>query len=150
MDNGQDYCSMKPSDDELVVIYQEPKETKQLCDCKRDNFSVTCASKDYGNPNIICYLGTILSKSQEEVKPKETKMTRQEAIKKIAGSGYGAVFIDNLEALGLLKFDEDNPGEKVYDLIRAHYALPRSEAHIAASNLINDLRARGYKIVRNT
>lgn len=51
----------------------------------------------------------------DAIKQKEHKMTREEAVKKIemtANKGYDAIpakqLVDGLEALGLIKFEEDN------------------------------------------
>jgi hypothetical protein len=71
-------------------------------------------------------------------------MTRQEALQLIGRLQYNSPqgFLRSLEVLGLLKFEEVDPNKEVYDIIRAHYELP--------TNIINDLRIRGYKIVRTT
>ncbi len=78
---------------------------------------------------------------------KETKMTRQEAIDKIVAKGkwsdvYSGTLVDALEALGLIKFEED-------DWKLNFLKIVRKENGGGTEHLIQSLTRHGYTIVRN-
>lgn len=72
-------------------------------------------------------------------KKQETKMTRAEAERKLAGSyNAGANILDALEALGLIKFDEESEVERIINNSR----------NTSAKNIIAMLELHNYRIVK--
>lgn len=78
-------------------------------------------------------------------------MTRNEALNKVVHSstvGSAEAFISTLEALGLIKFDEekiiDSPSMVIRSKLIDHVLQPMQ----AADRIVNALYAAGYKIIR--
>ena len=73
-------------------------------------------------------------------------MTRKEAIRKIKNIGRGidstAEFLDKLEALGIINFEEEKLTP--VDIIRTYLQYPEQEQ---AQQIIDALREAGYMIV---
>lgn len=79
------------------------------------------------------------------VNKQEAKMTRQEAIEKFktaSGNLYGEPIVDGLEALGLLKFEDE------VDILNKYVDMSNMGSSTAIA-LKAFLVREGYKIVRN-
>lgn len=92
--------------------------------------------------HVFGYSGKeILKLIEDHEQRKNNKMTRKEALKKVNKGEYGSIIVDSLEALGLIKFEED-------DLVPVMYtSIPRKiyERYTAA---IEEIEKAGYKIVK--
>ena len=81
-----------------------------------------------------------------KMKQEQTKMTREEALNKVGTNNVS--LLNHLEALGLIKFDNDDE-EQLFDAInfaRTKFYGSRDDQH----EFIKNLSDRGYKIVKKS
>lgn len=143
---------------------------KPICDCKEDTEHIWCR----GNPREVecksfarlkqgTYMTThmYLGRSVEDIaaaleywdnsRKQGPQMTRSEAIKKVTTREPNASvdsverFIDRLEALGLITFDEEKK-ELTEVIYRAR--LVSRDTSISQKQFIDYLAANGYKIIK--
>lgn len=83
----------------------------------------------------------------------KSKMTRQDAIEKIEGLGQGlshkgsCSIVNALEALGLLKFEEEKKENTIYEIIRKARNIYSNDV-IGNNKFMQELYDNGYRIVK--
>lgn len=78
-------------------------------------------------------------------KSEEHKMTREEAIQKTHNMGKNLDLLNMLEALGLLKFEEE-PSQIIKQWLSENFI--HGEFMLSADKIVNELMKAGYKIVK--
>lgn len=132
----------------MIYEYDDWIKAGRPINCKVNMKAYYCTSCDnyvnHGCTKLNCPISYVVARKKECKLEQEHKMTRQEAIKKCNKLNRPYIFVEALEALGLIKFEEVKKYDDVVLAIVMKFVYDRR----LAEKLVLEISERGYNLVK--